>query len=464
MPLAPQVVPSKVNALSNIALGSSSAAYNDATEQFAAVQSTEQTTNIAAKPDKVKTAKAEDNNVTVLNVVRDYDWTLSKNRGELIDTIPYIKMREFDIVSSNLATSLYASFGTVADAIAANKDALNSTGISTGASNLLDAISNKLGISEESKKTLGNAASKLTATISDVADVQLSKEKYGPEWSDDLKKTYSNLYLREATNIVYKLPYFTKEMARVSSSFERSSDAGSASMTSGMFSKAAENINSAITAMTTMPSLVEPGVYIERPQYFRFGGSAAALSFSFTLFNTITKDSYHKNSQLIKKLLIKNLPQRVNKVTVYPPAIYEVTIPGRAFYPYCYIDYLSITHEGTKRIINIDGGDEIVPDAYVVKIDIRSLTSDTNNFYVPQTGNAGIDLSTRRKSSDIDRITKAITNKITNLVDFKKSANNTQTPVSTTAKEPIPVPAPTVPGASSTGTSSPLPRSQFRAY
>lgn len=453
MPAAPQNVPSILTASSdavdavNSQLNAANAAYSKAVEAFAPAQSTEQTTNIAARPDKVKTAKAEESGVTVINVVKDFDWTLSKNRQELVETIPYIKMREFNIVSSNLATSLYASFGTLSDAMAANKD-------------VLAGVANVAGLSQESKDWLDKAKNTVTSTISDVVDVQLTQEKYGPEWSDDLKKTYSNLYLREPTNIVYKLPYFTKEMARISNSFERSSDAGTASMTSGLFSKAADNISQAVNALTTMPSLVEPGVYIERPQYFRFGSSSAALSFSFTLFNTFTQDSYRNNSELIKKLLIKNLPQRVSKVIVYPPAIYEVTIPGRAFYPYCYIDHLSITHEGTKRIINIDGGDEIVPDAYVVRIDIRSLTSDTNNFYVPQTGNAGIDLDQRRASPSPLQLNKF---NLPNFVGFKNAAESKK-PTSTTNPSRENIPPPAVPGASVTGNSPTRPAKTQGAF
>ena len=190
-------------------------------------------------------------------------------------------------------------------------------------------------------------------------------------------------------------------MTNLQNSFSDSADAVAATITSKLFAGAAEATFRAVNEGATLPSLVEPGVYIERPKFFQFGNSIVLLEFSFTLFNTATNESYIKNSDLIKKLLLKNLPQRVDKIVVYPPAIYEVTIPGRAFYPYCYIDHLSVSHEGTKRIIKVVGKDEIVPDAYVVTITIKSLTSDSSNFYVPQTGNAGIDFNQRRVSSDI---------------------------------------------------------------
>lgn len=367
--------------------GSTAAAVSNAASTFAPSQSTDQAITTPAKPDKVKTATQEESGTTVFDVVAKYDWTLSTNRDVLISTIPYIKLREFDIVASNVATSLYASMGTVSDVIAANKD-------------VVAKAANMVGVSEENRALVEKGMKKITDTVSSVVPVQLKQEKYGPEWSDDLKRTYSNLYLRKETGAVYKLPYFVQEMARTSNSFEDSASAGASSATSKVFSAAADAVSQAVKAGTTLPSLVEPGVYIERPKFYQFGNNSVIINFSFTLFNTLNVDTYKKNSDLIKKLLIKNLPQRVDKVVVYPPAIYEVTIPGRAFYPYCYIDHMSVTHEGTKRIISIGGGDEIVPDAYVVNLSIRSLTSDTNNFYVPQTGNAGIDLSQRRVTPD----------------------------------------------------------------
>lgn len=384
-----------------------SASVSNAANTYASAQSTAQTVATPAKPDKVKTAEMKEPGVSVIDVVSKYDWTLSTNRDALMSTIPYIKLREFDIVASNAATSLYASMGAVSDVLAANKNAIAKT-------------ANTLGVSEESKTLVSKGVETISNTVTSVIPVQLAQEKYGPEWSDDLKRTYSNLYLRKATDVVYKLPYFTKDMVRISNTFGDSADAGATSMTSKLFGQAAEAVSSAVKAGSTLPSLVEPGVYIERPKYYQFGSGVTNISFSFTLFNTVHKDSYLNNSDLIKKLLLKNLPQRVDKVVVYPPAIYEVTIPGRAFYPYCYIDHLSVSHEGTKRIISIDGGDEIVPDAYVVRIDIRSLTSDTNNFYVTQTGNAGIDFNQRRVTPDFTE--KRADTKPLNSVTLKSAA------------------------------------------
>lgn len=398
MPPVDQITPDKLSTIkddvitpydtASVATNKVPDAGSDAASAFTATQPTEQTTS-ASKPDETKTSSSpKETSVRVINVVRDYDWTLSMNRSAVMDTIPYIKMREFDIVASNLATSMYATLGTVSDAINANKD-------------IISKAANILGVSDATKAAAAAAGKKITETVSSLLPAQLKQEKYGEEWSEDLKRTYGGLYLREPTNTHYVLPYFTKAMTNLQNSFSDSADAVAATITSKLFAGAAEATFRAVNEGATLPSLVEPGVYIERPKFFQFGTSVVLLEFSFTLFNTATNESYIKNSDLIKKLLLKNLPQRVDKIVVYPPAIYEVTIPGRAFYPYCYIDHLSVSHEGTKRIIKVQGKDEIVPDAYVVTITIKSLTSDSSNFYVPQTGNAGIDFNQRRVSTDI---------------------------------------------------------------
>lgn len=369
---------------------------------FSSNQSLEQSTTNISKSGKTKTVAAEANGDVVYNIVADYDWTLSKNKKVEATTIPYIKMREFDIVASNVATSLYATLGAASDMVAANKEAISkvvgtATGASAEATNSLTKFGSKAvkavaSIAESAASGIQSAATYVQKELG----ISLPAEQYGLEWSEDLKKTYGQLYLRTPTNAVYKLPYFSKDMLRTYQSFTDSANSAETSITASVITGAIESVSKAMKEGTTIPSIVEPGVYIQRPKYFQFSNAAATVSVTFTLFNTVTPDSYKQNSEFIKRLLLKNLPQRMNKVVVYPPAIYEVTIPGRAFYPYCYINSLTVTHEGTKRIISIDGGDEIVPDAYTIRMEICSLTSDTNNFYVQQMGTAGIDMGTRK--------------------------------------------------------------------
>lgn len=392
--------PTRSEAFNNITQQQSLGIYNaaavaNANSTFSSTQPTDQAVSTPAANTSVKTAQTGGDKTSVFNVVADYDWTLSRNKKAEESTIPYITLREFDIVSSNVATALYASVGVLPALLAANKDAASQSSMLQGMKSLIDKVPGAA-----SAEAVATAASAGISDLVSKVQTQLTPGVYGPEWSEDLKNTYGGLYLREPTNITYKLPYFNRELARIGASFEDS--ANPVSETGGLLGDAANKISMAVTAGATLPSLVQPGVYIQRPKYFQFGRNEATINFNFTLFNTLTIDAYKANSKLIKRLLIKNLPQRMSKVVVYPPAIYEVTVPGRAFYPYCYIDNLTVTHEGTKRIISMEDKDEIVPDAYVISISLKSLTTDTNNFYVEQMGNAGVDMGTRKLAGAFD--------------------------------------------------------------
>ena len=162
--------------------------------------------------------------------------------------------------------------------------------------------------------------------------------------------------------------------------------------------------------MTTTTALVEPGVYVQRPKFYQFADSNPnpVADVTFTLYNTVTPDAYVKNKSLVQRLIMQNLPHRYSRVVIEPPCIYEVRIPGKAFYPFCYIDNLTVTHNGTKRII----AGEVVPDAYVVRFSIRSLTSDANNFYDVEMRSHGL-----RFDRTIDRTSTGAINQSNSVVD-----------------------------------------------
>ena len=105
--------------------------------------------------------------------------------------------------------------------------------------------------------------------------------------------------------------------------------------------------------------------------------------FSFYLFNTLKSNEYANNMNLIRRLIVANMPTRINRILVDPPCIYELEIPGKAFYPYTFISLLDVEYAGTKRMVN----NMIVPDAYKVTIEYTSLTMDVSNFItMPDTG------------------------------------------------------------------------------
>ena len=96
-------------------------------------------------------------------------------------------------------------------------------------------------------------------------------------------------------------------------------------------------------------------------------------------------------------LIYNNKPERVNVNLIEPPPIYEVTIPGAKYIPYSYIQSISVTHRGARRVMKIQvpstirGLNEgtalknidfeaIIPEAYDITITLQGLIADSKNF------------------------------------------------------------------------------------
>ena len=210
------------------------------------------------------------------------------------------------------------------------------------------------------------------------------------------------LYLTKSSGNVYKLPYFTNELFSVDNSFSDSYQQTPA------FNNVEGFMRDVSEKMIGITALTEPGTYIQRPKFYNFSSTGTTINVNFTLFNTLNEMEYLKNSNLIAKLVLSNTPRRLDKITVKPPCIYEVTVPGKAFYPYCYIKNLKVDHVGIKRLVTGNSGKQtIVPDAYFISITLESLVSDINNLYEQQMGNAGIDLDSH-EVLNLSSITEAL--------------------------------------------------------
>lgn len=320
------------------------------------------------------------------NVVDDYDWTLSTNKKIISNTIPFILLREKKLVSSNIAMSLFSSLFALPDALSSNRQAAdNVLGVARTASSKFATAESTLKPIQDLITSAGDIVSKKVQSV--YGRLLAQYKSTSPEFNESLQSILGLLYLTTSTGNVYKFPYFVNELFSIDNSFQDSYQQTPISeKLDGFFKNASEKMLS-ITALT------EPGTYIQRPKFYNFASTGTSFNFKFTLFNTINEMSYLQNSNLITKLILLNTPRRLDKITVKPPCIYEVTIPGRAFYPYCFIKSLKVDHIGVKRLVAGNNGKQaIVPDAYSIDITIESLISDINNLYEQQMGDAGIDL------------------------------------------------------------------------
>jgi hypothetical protein len=107
---------------------------------------------------------------------------------------------------------------------------------------------------------------------------------------------------------------------------------------------------------------------------------------------------------------------RQDKIVVEPPCIYDIKIPGMKREPYCYLNNITIYHNGNTRIMDIDlkginfvgntsgfTGDTkletvkaVIPDSYIVNLSFQPVLATTKNFLFTTIANDGNNKVTTR--------------------------------------------------------------------
>ena len=133
------------------------------------------------------------------------------------------------------------------------------------------------------------------------------------------------------------------------------------------------------TLKTGMSDGGNPGTYIETPMFYQFEKNDGPLEVSFVLSNTINEDN-DKNYRLIKYLTKINRPLRKSSISVDPPRIFKVYVPGHRLIRWASCASFNINLLGARRLIPIDGSDVIVPEAYQITMSFQSLTLEHAGF------------------------------------------------------------------------------------
>lgn len=332
--------------------------------------------------------------------VRTYDWTYSKNKNSNIDEIPYIEMKEFKIAGNSYMSSLMTSALLFPDAVDT---------VSNAAGNISSSLSEKVKSSFSDNKfaefmnNIGNkvkdVGSELAAKTGPYVKEGIEKikglDKSAQAWLDkDLINKYAYLYIRKETGKKYIFPHFDDQYVKIDNEFSDTYN----TKDDGIIGKALKGIEEFTNKMSSTVSVAEPGMYIQRPKFYQFREEGFSVPIEFYLYNTLSENAYLKNIELITKLVIQNTPHRHNRILVDPPCIYELTVPGRGFFPYTYVSSLQVNHVGTRRSLSSSIGNSktvIVPDAFKITLELKSLTSDVNNFFIPEMGSGGIDVNKR---------------------------------------------------------------------
>jgi hypothetical protein len=377
-----------------------------------ALPTKENTSNAGTRPESQMSMTPQEKVVnSTIDVIRDYDWTFSKNKISRADEIPYIEIKEFKLAGNSYITSLMTSALLFPDVIESDFNAVGKSFYDTIA-NFKDNTFAKF-ISDNKQNLMGKIADNAKSLGSKMADQVKGLDRSSSQWNnDDLEKNYSYLYIRKPTGKTFRFPHFDNNFVNISNDFSDTYQADT------MYQEALGNLSKTVEMaanMMNLASITEPGMYIQRPQFYKFGDSSYTTTVDFYLFNTLNENSYLKNLELITKLVIQNTPHRFNRILVDPPCIYELTIPGRGFYPYSYISALQVQHEGTKRILtNSKGKRAIIPDAFKVHIEFKSLTTEVNNFFIPEMGTSGIDVS---KRYGLNTVLKPLTDQIVGAIE-----------------------------------------------
>jgi hypothetical protein len=341
---------------------------------------------------------------TLVDVVRDYYWTYSKlDQGR--QEVPAIYLTERKLRTNALISQLKYSLGQTTD------------GIDTTLSNLETYTTNPTiksfiaGTKTVYDTAVGDLTNYLSTNLPNFQNDQ-NPTVNSSQWL----KPYRNLYLTDPTNWIYKLPYFDNNVATQSNSFADSGNVGGAGNmlqslpipklgnvnATGLVTEAAE-VASSVSSLNQLTQIT----YIERTKFYNYPAEGEDINIEFPLINTgeVTYDDVVRNWQLLFLLLYQNRPGKTGTNTVDQPVIYQVEIPGIKYFPFCYVSSIVIDFVGSRREMKItiptsnsfsspagDAGQylgstadstsitAIIPDAYRVRISLRSMTANSKNF------------------------------------------------------------------------------------
>ena len=348
-----------------------------------------------------------------LDVYKDYDWTLSK---EIVDYVPYIELIEYKLKQSGELISLKQSAAALGESLTSR--AVIALAGGTRALESAQAAGN--GLIEQSLKAAAGAGAATLAT-----------EMFIDSFAGlDTKTPYAGLYPAEPTKWIYRLPYLNVENINVDSGWAPvdTKALGNALVGLGQYAgigallKGKKDepslLETALQAREVELLLTEPGAAIEKIKKFTPSDKGDQINLTFYLFNTINIDSIKKNWEFLFTLTYQNLPNRRSINLLDPPCVYNVTVPGYKNFPVAVIEKLTITNEGTTRLININSGEvvtnrddpdvKIIPEAFKVVLTIRSLFTPTQNLFYYSSNNK-------------DKILNVFDNK-TNKGEYKKNS------------------------------------------
>jgi uncharacterized membrane protein YgcG len=291
-----------------------------------------------------------------INVVTGWPWTLTPPSSPALDEVPYVWMKEYLYLESQMRAEATTSLALPKGLAAAATDGVSSS-------------------------------------------------------------PYDKLYDHDnPTNFSYTFPYFDNTAYSTTNTWQEVSDEG---LVGGLIKEGAgalEGLGSrrggklgrlmnlggkAIGQASDKMGLVKDLAFkatspsakaIDKPKLW-VNGEARSLSISFPLYNTIVtgkeqnySDIIQKNWELCYLLTYQNLFNKRTYFTNTPPVFYEVVVPGVHYSKASYVSNLKITHAGNIRSMKFDwlgngSADYNIPDAYIVNITLQDMLVNSKNLF-----------------------------------------------------------------------------------
>jgi len=347
---------------------------------------------------------------TTVDIVSDFYWTYSKLK-EARQEVPRIILTEKRLKANALISQLKYSFGVTKDTVTA---AVNK---------LPENIKNDLNDFFKNAEEKTGIGKKTSEFFNQFDALQDNNDIYD---NNPYLRPYRNLYITEPTGWQFVFPYFENYSGLQANAF--SDDAPNPFL--GILKKAAEGLTdlASTAAILRGPASIS---FVEKSKFYSYSTDGEDITFTFPLINTgsVSFEDVIRNWELLFLLLYNNKPARRNTALIDPPNIYQVEIPGVKFLPFCYVSSIAVEFQGTRRELTFDlsyidnlnlesalptfqggignavGGvirnflnnkvtevkgffnqpirkkmTTIIPDAYLVKVTLKSLIADSKNF------------------------------------------------------------------------------------
>lgn len=377
--------------------------------------------------DKISNNNFSNMSSETIDLVKNFIWTISpqtaktgdsdynqatadSNRG-IADEVPYIEIKEkYFLVNNIVAQALYSlTAGNQLGSNITGKDLFShlTTAVEAADAAVLD---------DKQREELSRQGTKISA-LADAAKQKLQSDQTGfgslllsfgektkqlisalVNYQDpDLEPVlfpYQRLYFVGPTGFKYKIPYMSPNSFNLSNSF---GGTGHAIPGGGLLDKGVQ----AIQSYQNLANLATQAgtTYIERTKYYSYPQEDQPIEVKIPLYNTspATYDDVCNNFKLIFLLLYQNSPLKQDKLIVEPPCIYDVKIPGMKRHPYCYLNNITVMHQGNTRVMDIDisgltysgGGEQllpngtikaIIPDSYLISFSFAPMLTQTKNL------------------------------------------------------------------------------------